>query len=71
MPLVVAIAEWWGWFPYFGNDDGEKIEKYSYEIEVKKYSIREPKENYEENMELNELVEWFEQNIKNMNELDH
>ena len=36
MPLVVAVPQWWGWFPYFGNDDGEKIEKYSHEIEGKK-----------------------------------
>ena len=29
----------WGWSPYFENYDGEKIEKYSHEIEGKKNSI--------------------------------
>ena len=36
MPLVVAIPQWWGWSPHFENYEGEKIEKYSHEIEVKK-----------------------------------
>ena len=66
MPLVVAIPQSWGWSPYFENYDGEKIEKCSHEIEGKKKS-----RHYEENMGLYKLAEWFEQNIKNMNELNH
>ena len=65
MPLVVAIPQWWGWSPYFENYDGEKKEK--------KLNLRNKKKSkhYEDNMGLYKLAEWFEQNIKNMNELNH
>ena len=74
MPLVVvAIPQWWGWSPYFENYDGEKIEKYSHEIDGKKIQFEKQKKSrhYDENMGLYKLAEWFEQNIKNMNELNH